>query len=55
MTVKISKTTTRKEIEKALAKSKSKRKRINLSKYFGRVDFGIDGLTYQKKIRNEWS
>lgn len=55
MTVKVSKKSTRKEIEKALTKSTSRRKKIDLSKYFGKVNFGTDGLTYQKKVRNEWS
>jgi hypothetical protein len=29
-------------------------KPINLEKYAGKIDFGVDGLTYQLKIRNEW-
>jgi len=55
MTIKVSKKTTRKGIKKALAKAISLRKKIDLSKYSGKVDFGMDGLTYQKKVRNEWS
>jgi len=51
MTIKASKKTTRKGIKRALAKAISGRKKIDLLKYFGKVDFGMDGLAYQKKIR----
>jgi len=30
------------------------KKSITLDKYFGKVSFNDDGLTYQKKVRNEW-
>ncbi|MDR9367309.1 MAG: hypothetical protein RI575_18390 [Balneolaceae bacterium] len=33
---------------------KKKKKPIDLDRYFGKVDFGMDGLDYQKSIRNEW-
>lgn len=29
-------------------------KKGNLSKHFGKLKRGIDGLEYQKKARNEW-
>jgi hypothetical protein len=55
MTVKVSKKSSRKALEKAVLKTKSSQKKVDLSKYFGKVNFGVDGLTYQKKIRNEWA
>lgn len=42
----------RKAIEKA--SSQKKKKPVNVDLYFGKVKFGIDGLTYQKKVRDEW-
>jgi len=25
---------------------------MNIEKYFGKINFGIDGLTFQKKVRS---
>ena len=36
------------------ASSEKKKKPINLNQYFGKVNFGMSGLEYQKKIRDEW-
>lgn len=44
--------TIRETIRKA-TELKSK-KTVDLDRYFGKVDFGVDGLTYQKKLRDEW-
>jgi len=44
--------TIRDKIQKAA--SDKKKKPINLDRYFGKVKFGLDGLEYQKKLRNEW-
>jgi len=44
----------RKELDEALAKISKKPKGIDLKKYFGKVKFKMDGLEYQKQIRNEW-
>jgi len=43
-------------IREALQKvmKRKEKKSIDLKKYFGKVTFDIDGLTYQKKVRNEW-
>jgi len=54
MTIKISKRASESELKLALRKMQAKKKKINLDKYFGKVDFGTDGLSYQKKIRNDW-
>jgi hypothetical protein len=47
-----SENTIREKIQKAAADKK--KKPMNLDHYFGKVNFGSDGLEYQKKIRNEW-
>ena len=52
--IEINKNTTRSELDKELAKLPKKKAPIDLSKYAGKVDFGVDGLDYQLKIRDEW-
>lgn len=42
----------RKAIEKA--SSKKNKKTVDIDQYFGKVKFGMDGLEFQKKVRNEW-
>jgi len=37
-------------IEKATS---HKKKSVDIDRYFGKVNFGMDGLEYQKKARNE--
>lgn len=54
MSIEVSKKTTRAEVDKALSLLKSKSKQMNIEKYFGKINFGTDGLTFQKKVRNEW-
>ena len=44
--------TIREAIEKA--SSRKKKKPVDIGRYFGKVNFGIDGLEYQKKLRDEW-
>jgi hypothetical protein len=51
MTIRITKKTTKKKIANALERKTPKNKSINLNKLFGKVNFGVDGLTYQKEIR----
>lgn len=50
----VNKTTSREELDKLLSKFKKQRKPIDLDKYAGNIDFGVDGLEYQLKIRDEW-
>jgi hypothetical protein len=38
-----------------LSKLTKKLKPIDLDKYAGKINFGIDGLEYQLKVRIEWS
>ncbi|TFF40918.1 hypothetical protein [Mucilaginibacter psychrotolerans] len=52
--IEVNKTTTRSELDKELAKLPKKKEPIDLDNYFGKIDFGVDGLEYQLKIRDEW-
>lgn len=52
--IEINKNTSRADLDKELAKLSKPQKIIDLSKYAGKIDFGIDGLAYQLKIRDEW-
>ena len=52
--IEINKTTSRKQLDDALTKLPKKKAPIDLKKYAGKIDFGVDGLEYQLKIRNEW-
>jgi hypothetical protein len=55
MKVLLKKGMSQEEMEKELAKLEQKKgKRASLKKYIGKVDFGTDGLSYQKQLRNEW-
>ena len=56
MSVTIKKDQSSAEIEKkikSITKKKDK-KGLDVSRFFGKIQFGEDGLTYQKKIRDEW-
>ncbi|WP_162499814.1 hypothetical protein [Mucilaginibacter terrigena] len=52
--IEIDKTTTRSQLDKELDKLPNKKDPIDLNKYFGKVKFGVDGLEYQLKSRDEW-
>lgn len=46
---------TAQSIRKAISKAASQKKKLmDTKKYFGKIDFGVEGLEYQKKIRSEW-
>lgn len=51
MLIHVTKRGTRKKLDTELSKLPSKKRGINLKKYFGKVNFGVDGLSYQKEIR----
>jgi len=57
MSVIIHKNASAKDIRAAVREvlDQKERKSISLDKYFGKVSFNTDGLSYQKKVRNEWS
>jgi hypothetical protein len=52
----IDKNSSEKDIREVIRKElkRVKKKRIDLDRYFGKVNFGISGLEYQKKVRDEW-
>jgi hypothetical protein len=48
------------EIKPTVKKSKKRSassdvKKIDWDKYFGKIHFSEDGLTYQKRVRDEWT
>jgi len=54
MVVKIKKPVTQKKVKEVLAKTASARKKKTLRQHFGKLKRGLDGLTYQKKLRDDW-
>lgn len=52
--IEITKTTSRSQLDAALTKLTKKKASMDLNKYFGKVQFGVDGLEYQIKVRDEW-
>lgn len=43
--------TVRETIQKVIDR---KSKTVSLDNYFGKLSFNVDGLKYQKKLRDEW-
>lgn len=54
MTFEITRTETKVHLKKLLARYRKARKGLSLKKYVGTVKFNIDGLEYQRKVRDEW-
>jgi hypothetical protein len=42
------------EAMKAIAKERATRKGFDAKKYAGKLKRGLDGLAYQKQVRDEW-
>lgn len=55
MAIKINKRESENSKAKKLAKARAKSKKIDWNKYFGKINFRVDALDYQRKLRNEWS
>jgi hypothetical protein len=55
MTVKIGKKESPKKVAGKIRKITSRSKKINWDKYFGKIKFPINALTYQRKMRDEWA
>ena len=53
MVITVKKGATRAEVEKALAQLEKRKKKPSLKKHYGALKRGLDGLTYQKKVRRE--
>jgi hypothetical protein len=41
-------------LKKIASQSKKAKKRFDPKKYAGKIKFPVDGLTYQKQVRDEW-
>ncbi len=52
--IKVPKNPTKKQLEE-LKKKIEKLPRKNVSKHFGKMKWPMDGLEYQKMMRNEWA
>ena len=52
--IEVNKSTGRKKLDEELTKLPKEKLPVNLDKYFGKINFGIDGLDYQLKTRDEW-
>ena len=52
--IEVNKSVSRSKLDEELTKLPNKKASINLNKYFGKIKFGVDGLDYQLKIRDEW-
>ncbi len=42
------------KIKDAIEKKSKEGNKKSLRKHFGQLKRGLDGMTYQKKIRNDW-
>lgn len=55
MTVVLKKKSSSKQIASAkLRLMRKQTKKTGIAQYFGALKRGLDGLTYQKDVRNEW-
>ena len=56
MSQKIKKNASLKAIREAFQQllNKKQKKKPDLDQYFGKIQFDVEGLKYQKKVRNEW-
>lgn len=57
MVIRISKKASRSQIKFELNKIAKKRAKngFDAKKYYGKLARGVDGLAYQKAVRNEWN
>ena len=54
MIIEIKKPVTKEKVREALAHISKGGKKKSLRKHFGKLKRGFDGVSYQKKIRDEW-
>jgi hypothetical protein len=50
-TIEVNKSISRDELDKKIKTLSNQKPPINLDKYFGKINFGVDGLDYQLKMR----
>ena len=53
MIIKITRPVTKEKIKKAFSNLAEVKKKKSLQKHFGKLKRGLDGLAYQKTVRNE--
>jgi len=49
--IEVNKSTGRHKLDEELTKLQRKKQPMDLSKYFGKINFGEDGLAYQRSVR----
>ena len=54
MIIEIKTPVTKEKVRKAIMRISKEGKKKSLRKHFGNLKRGLDGLNYQKKIRDEW-
>ena len=54
MIIEIKKTTPPHKLKEIIAMLSETSNNKSLRKHFGKLKRGLDGLSYQKKVRNEW-
>lgn len=55
MTLVIDKKLTEKELDEALKKMQKKNKKHSLKRFFGTAIEKIDGVEFQRKVRDDWN
>jgi hypothetical protein len=54
MTIEITAPVTKEKVQEAINQLSKETAKKSLRKHFGRLKRNIDGLEYQKQVRNEW-
>jgi hypothetical protein len=54
MTIEIKKPVTKEKVQQAIEQLSNDFGKKNLKKHFGKLKRNLDGLDYQKQIRDEW-
>lgn len=55
MTIEIKDPVTKEKVQNALEQLNSKSGKKSLRKHFGKLKRNLDGLDYQKQVRDEWA
>jgi hypothetical protein len=54
MTIEIKDPVTKEKVQQAIEQLNKETGKKSLRKHFGKLKRGINGLNYQKQVRNEW-
>jgi len=54
MTIEIKTPVTKEKVQEAIDQLSKESNKKSLRKHFGKLKRGIDGLDYQKQVRDEW-